>query len=81
MTPAEEVRLTCESLGEGGQSKLARLLPSRVPRKHVNSRSVRRWLAGKSVPNAEMLEQIRSIRLGVPAPPSPLSGVSSQACS
>lgn len=60
-TPAEEVRLTCESLGEGGQSKLARLLPSRVPGKHVNSRTVRRWVAGKTAPDDEMLKRIRSI--------------------
>lgn len=62
MTPAEEVRLACESLGEGGQSKLARLLPSRVPGKHVNSRTVRRWLTGKSVPCPEHLERVRAIR-------------------
>ena len=55
------MRLVCESLGEGGQSKLARLLPSRIPGKHVNSRTVRRWLAGKTTPDDEMLERIRAV--------------------
>jgi hypothetical protein len=61
LTPAEEVRMTCKSLGEGGQSELARLLPSRVPGKTINSRTVRRWLAGKSTPSDEVLERIRTI--------------------
>jgi hypothetical protein len=62
MTPAEEVRLTCQLLGEGGQSKLARLLPSRIPGKLINSRTVRRWIAGKTTPSDEMLARIIGLR-------------------
>jgi hypothetical protein len=62
MTPAEEIRLVCESLGEGGQSKLARLLPSEGPTGHVNSRTVRRWLAGKTTPSDAMMRRIRAVK-------------------
>ena len=57
MTPAEQTRLTVETLGKGGQTKLARLLP-------VNPRTVRRWLAGKTEPHAVLLEKIIKLREG-----------------
>lgn len=45
MTPSE-----LRSLGEpfpGWQSRLARCLPSRVPGKNINARTVRRWASGE----------------------------------
>ncbi|QDV34982.1 hypothetical protein ElP_28790 [Tautonia plasticadhaerens] len=66
MTPAEEVRRACQALnndkGTGGQTKLARLLPLNSHGKPVNSRTVRRWIAGKTEPHPVLLERIRDIR-------------------
>ena len=70
MTPAEEIRHLCDSLNPGGQSELARRLPSLSTTGHINSRTVRRWIAGKSTPTPEMLEQIRAIRPLAKRPPS-----------
>lgn len=62
MTPSEEIRLTCEALNPGGQSKLARMLPSHIPGKHINPRTVRGWISGRSEPHPLLMDRIRAIR-------------------
>lgn len=61
MTPSEEIRLICETLNPGGQSKLARMLDSHIPGKNINPRTVRGWISGRSKPHPLLMEKIREI--------------------
>lgn len=62
MTPAEQVRMTCEALGKGGQTKLAHLLPPNARGEPIHARTVRRWLAGTLVPHPLLLKAMEEIR-------------------